>query len=181
MEYVRKTLDKYGFKDTELSVNEWLPEPSLKKLGSALQAAEIAAEMIGFQNTGVDDAEIYDAKVGGGLYAPLFDNNTFEPRKAYYTFVMFNELRKLGKAVAVPDAGEGIYLCGASDGDGKAALLVSNISGEPWNLNINFGKYEVKESFLLDETHQNDRLDAVPETVENFSVCLLLLEKKGKR
>ncbi|MBQ6086884.1 MAG: hypothetical protein IJK96_02350 [Bacteroidales bacterium] len=181
MEYVRKTLDKYGFKDTELSVNEWLPEPSLKKLGSARQAAEIAAEMIGFQNTGVDDAEIYDAKVGGGLYAPLFDNNTFEPRKAYYTFVMFNELRKLGKAVAVPDAGEGIYLCGASDGDGKAALLVSNISGEPWKIGLDFGKYEVKESFLLDETHQNDRLDAVPETVDNFSVCLLLLEKKGKR
>lgn len=177
MEYARKMLDEYGFKDTELSVNEWLPEPSLKKLGSARQAAEIAAEMIGFQNSRVDDAEIYDAKVGGGFYAPLFDNNTYEPRKAYYAFVMFNELRKLGQAVALPKVDEGIYLCGATDGNGKAALLVSNISGKPWDLNLRFGKYKVREIRLLDETHLYEKLDTLPAFVGNWSVCLLLLDK----
>ena len=90
MEYARKTLDKYGFKDTELSVNEWLPEPGMEKLNTVQQAAEIAAEMIGFQNSRVDDAEIYDAKVRDGMYAPLFDCLTFKPRKAYYTYLMFN-------------------------------------------------------------------------------------------
>ncbi len=177
MEYCRRTLDQYGFTSTELSVNEWLPEPSLEKLNSARQAAEVAAEMMGFQNTGVSDAEIYDAKIGSGIYAPLFDCNTWKPRRAYYVYVMFNELRKLGKAVPTPEVGEGIYLCGATDKSGKAALMVSNISGKPWNLNLDFGKYQVTEVYLLDEAHLNEKLERVPDSLGNDSVCLLLLEK----
>lgn len=177
MEYARKTLDKYGFKDTELSVNEWLPEPGMEKLNTVQQAAEIAAEMIGFQNSRVDDAEIYDAKVRDGMYAPLFDCLTFKPRKAYYTYLMFNELRKLGKAVALPKTDEGIYLCGAADGNGKAALMVSNISGKSWKMNFSFGKYKVTEVRLLDDGHLNDTIDSVPGFLGNWSVCLLLLEK----
>lgn len=177
MDYCRKTLDQYGFGATELSVNEWLPEPSLEKLNTAQQAAEVAAEMMGFQNTGVSDAEIYDAKIGSGIYAPLFDCNTWLPRKAYYVFVMFNELRKLGMAVPTPVADEGIYLCGATDKNGKAALMVSNISGKPWNLDLDFGKYKVQEAYLLDDTHLNEKLDSIPKSLENWSVCLLLLEK----
>lgn len=178
MEYCRKTLDEYGFTSTELSVNEWLPEPKLEKLNSAQQAAEVAAEMIGFQNTGVSDAEIYDAKIGSGIYAPLFDCTTWKPRRAYYTYVMFNELRKLGKAVALPKVEDGIYLCGATDQQGKAALMVSNISGKPWIPDFRFGKYVVRETYLLDETHLNEKLDRVPSSLDNWSVCLLLLERK---
>ena len=177
MEYCRRTLDQYGFKSTELSVNEWLPEPSLGKLNSARQAAEIAAEMLGFQNSGVSDAEIYDARVRGGMYSPLFDGDTRKPRRAYYVYVMFNELRKLGKAVPVPEVDEGIYLCGATDKKGKAALMVSNISGKPWDLDFDFGKYRVQEAYLLDASHLNEKLDAIPDVLENHSVCLLLLEK----
>ena len=177
MEYCRKTLDKYGFKSTELSVNEWLPKPKREKLSTAQQAAEIAAEMIGFQNTGVDDAEIYDAKAGNSTYAPLFNDNTREPRNAYYSFLMFNELRKLGNAVKLPDTDEGIYLCGATDKNGKAALMISNISGKPWNLDLDFGKYEVKEAWLLDDNHMNEKVDGVPASLDNWSVCLLKLER----
>ena len=133
--------------------------------------------MMGFQNTGVSDAEIYDAKIGSGIYAPLFDCNTWLPRKAYYVFVMFNELCKLGMAVPTPVADEGIYLCGATDKNGKAALMVSNISGKPWNLDLDFGKYKVQEAYLLDDTHLNEKLDGIPKSLENWSVCLLLLEK----
>ena len=55
----REYADKYGFAGIELSLNEWLPNPRHEKLGSAQQAAEIAAEMIGFQNGPVDSACIY--------------------------------------------------------------------------------------------------------------------------
>ena len=123
------------------------------------------------------DAEIYDAKVRDGMYAPLFDCLTFKPRKAYYTYLMFNELRKLGKAVALPKTDEGIYLCGAADGNGKAALMVSNISGKSWKMDFSFGKYKVTEVRLLDDGHLNDTIDSVPGFLGNWSVCLLLLEK----
>ena len=128
--------------------------------------------------TGVSDAEIYDAKIGSGIYAPLFDCTTWKPRRAYYTYVMFNELRKLGKAVALPKVEDGIYLCGATDQQGKAALMVSNISGKPWVPDFRFGKYVVRETYLLDETHLNEKLDRVPSSLDNWSVCLLLLERK---
>ena len=76
MQYARKTLDEYGFKKTELSVNEWLPDPAIEKSNTGKQAAEIAAEMIGFQNIGVNDAEIYDAKMGGGRYSANTELNS---------------------------------------------------------------------------------------------------------
>ena len=181
MDYCRKTLDRFGFKKTDLSVNEWLPEPKLEKLNTAQQAAEVAAEMIGFQNMGVSDAEIYDAKIGSGIYAPLFDCTTWKPRKAYYVYVMFNELRKLGRAVPLPRVDEGIYLCGATDRNGKAALMVSNISGKPRNLDLDFGAYDVRDAYLLDEEHLNERRDKVPASLDNWSVCLLLLDRKDLR
>ena len=89
----------------------------------------------------------------------------------------FNELRKLGKAVALPKTDDGIYLCGAADGNGKAALMISNISGEPWEMDFSFGKYKVTEVRLLDDGHLNDTIDSVPGFLGNWSVCLLLLEK----
>lgn len=178
MQYARKTLDEYGFKTTELSVNEWLPEPSIEKSNTGKQAAEIAAEMIGFQHIGVNDAEIYDAKMGGGRYSPLFDYSTLKPKRAYYSYVMFNTLRQLGKAVPVPETDEGVYLCAASDGKGKAALMVSNISGKPWNNNLDFGRYKITEVRILDDTHPNEPVGDRLESLENDSVCLLLLEKR---
>jgi len=177
MQYCRRMLDEYGFTSTELSVNEWLPEPTSEKLGTAQQAAEIAAELIGFQNSGVDDAEIYDARVTGGMYGPLFDDYTYKPRKAYYTFLMYNELRKLGKAVEVPSVGEGVYLCGATDGKGRAALMVSNISGQPWKVDLDFGRYKVTGAVLLDEANDFMPLETAPENVANHSVCLIMLER----
>jgi hypothetical protein len=41
-----------------------------------------------------------------------------------------------------------------------------------------FGKYVVRETYLLDETHLNEKLDRVPSSLDNWSVCLLLLERK---
>ena len=91
---------------------------------------------------------------------------------------MFNTLRQLGKAVPVPEMDEGVYLCAASDGKGKAALMVSNISGKPWNNNLDFGRYKITEVRILDDTHLNEPVGDRLESLENDSVCLLLLEKR---
>ena len=99
--YVRDALDNAGFRDVPTCLNEWLPQPTHEKLGSALQAAEIAAALIAFQNGPVDSAAIYDARCGVGTYSPLFNPLTYEPHKAYYAFTAFHELRKRGTAVEV--------------------------------------------------------------------------------
>ena len=126
--WARERLDEYGFAATGLSVNEWLPRPSAAARGTARQAALVAAEMIGFQNGPVEDAEIYDARCGMSNYSPLFNCLTYRPFKAYHVFRAFNELRRLGRAVRVTGAAEGLWVCAAAGG-GKGAVMLANISG----------------------------------------------------
>ena len=98
---MREHLDKAGFAHVPTCLNEWLPAPSHDKLGTALQAAEVAATLLLFQNGPVDSAAIYDARCGIGNDSPLFNPLTYQPHKAYYAFLAFHELRKRGTAVQV--------------------------------------------------------------------------------
>ena len=103
--YVREYLDKAGFAGVETCLDEWLPEPSRAKLGTAAQASEIAAALLTFQNGPLDAAAIYDARCGVGSYSPLFNPLSCEPHKAYWAFVAFNELRKAGTAIDIRECG----------------------------------------------------------------------------
>ncbi|MBR0055829.1 MAG: hypothetical protein IJP66_00730 [Kiritimatiellae bacterium] len=127
--YVREHLDAAGFAGVPTSLNEWLPSPNHDKLGTALQAAEIAATLIGFQNGPVDSAAIYDARCGVGNYSPLFNPLTYQPHKAYYAFMAFNELRKKGTAVRVLCDGHSpvAFAAAAAKGaDGSLAVILAN-------------------------------------------------------
>ena len=124
-EYVRKTLDEAGFKGLETCLNEWLPSPNHDKLGTAQQAAEVAAILVGFQNGPVDSAAIYDARCGVGNYSPLFNPLTYKPHKAYYAFMAFNELRKAGTAVAAESDDPDVWATAAKGADGVAVMAVN--------------------------------------------------------
>ena len=155
--YVRDALDEAGFSDVPTCLNEWLPSPSHEKLGSALQASEVAAGLLLFQNGPVDSAAIYDARCGIGNYSPLFNPLTYKPHKTYYAFMAFNELRKRGTAVkaemggprfiAAADAessaartmpGPPVYAAAAKGADGSLAVMLANIGEEevPFELEI---------------------------------------------
>ena len=99
--YADRLLDQYGFtrEKTKRVFNEWLPFPALESLGTAAQAAAIAAELIALQNGPCDIACIYDARCGPGIYSALFNPLTQKPHKAYYAFVAFNALRQRGTAI----------------------------------------------------------------------------------
>jgi len=177
--YARKMLDQYGFKQTKMSVNEWLPDPKMEKLGTAQQAAEIASAMILFQNGPVDDAEIYDARATGGLYSALFAPEIYKPRKAYYSFSLFGYLKELGSAVELPDMPEGVYACAATDNDGKAAIMISNISGKDWKNNLSWPGYAFDEAYLIDG--RNDMASVAAgktRIIRNNSVLLIKLTRK---
>lgn len=169
--YADELLDSYGFtaERTQRIFNEWLPHVSRGR-GTALQAAGIAAEIIGLQNGPCDLACIYDARCGIGNYSPLFDAMTFKPHKAYYAFTAFNELRKLRKAVRCTSSRADVYAAAAA-ADGKVALMVANISDKP-----------VKAEFLgLPKTvtcrvTDADRTDAgspLPETLPARSIVII--------
>ena len=151
--YADRLLNEYGFTPdrTARVFNEWLPAVSHENLGTAKQAAQIAAELIGLQNGPCDVACIYDGRCGVGNYSPLFNPMTYKPHKAYYAFMAFNELRKLGTAVPAPKTPEGVYAAAATDGKGRAAVMVANISGKEWTPDFDFGGWKVTRVRSIDD------------------------------
>ena len=162
--YADRLLNEYGFTcdRTARVFNEWLPDPSRAVLGTARQAAAIAAELIGLQNGPCDIACLYDARCREGIFSPLFNPLTIRPHKAYYALVAFNELRKRGTAVRVNvnherhETHETIYAAaaiassaplregggpagaGGSISDGSLAVMLANPGAEevPFTLEI---------------------------------------------
>ena len=125
-------LNEYGFTadKCERIVNEWLPYVGHDNLGTALQAAGVAAELIRLQNGPCDVACLYDARCGLGNYSPLFNPFTYKPHKAYYAFTAFNELRKRGTAVEVETEGTSLVAAAARGDDGSLAVMLANDSDE---------------------------------------------------
>ena len=123
-------LNEYGFTADrcERIFNEWLPYVAHDNLGTPLQAAGVAAELISLQNGPCDVACIYDAKCGLGNYSPLFNPFTYKPHKAYYAFTAFNELRKRGTAVEVETGGTSLVAAAARGDDGSLAVMIANDS-----------------------------------------------------
>ena len=150
--YADRLLNEHGFTSdrTARIYNEWLPVVAHENLGTAKQAAQIAAELIGLQNGPCDVACIYDGRCGIGNYSPLFNPMTYKPHKAYYVFLAFNELRKLGTAVRAPATPEGVSAAAATDGKGRAAVLVANISGQDWTPDFDFGAWRVTNVRTVD-------------------------------
>ena len=150
--YVRDELDKAGFQGLETCLNEWLPAPSHDKLGTARQAAEIAAVLVGFQNGPVDSAAIYDARCGVGNYSPLFNPLTYKPHKAYCAFLAFNELRKAGTAVAASSDASDVFVSAARKG-GDAVVMAVNLSSDRKPLALAFGDgWKAVSCRITDET-----------------------------
>jgi hypothetical protein len=169
-------LSQYGFTSDrcERHFNEWLPYVSHDNLGTALQAAGVAAELIALQNGPCDVACIYDARCGVGNYSSLFNPLTYKPHKAYYAFTAFNELRRRGKAVAVVTSGDKNLYVAAAKGEDDAAVMMSNDSDRTIPLVCDFQGRAVVDCRITD----NDRTDkSVPLPAElpprSFVVVIL--------
>ena len=182
IEYARKTLDAYGFKKTEMSFNEWLPWPSHDALGTARQAAFVAAELINLQTSPCDTAMIYDARCAVGNYSPLFNPLTCKPHKAYYAFMAFNELRKLGTAVMAASSDSDVKVAAAKGGNGSVAVMIANVSGTEKLFSLDIGKAISLRSLCCRVT-DNDNTYAIvpmPLALPPYSFIVLVLADEGK-
>lgn len=171
IEYARRSLDEYGFRDTEMCFNEWLPGPSHAALGSARQASLIAAELIDLQNGPCDSAMIYDARCGIGIYSPLFNPLTYRPHKAYYSFVAFNELRGQEYALAAKCDDPEVRVAAAGGWRGRTTVMIANTSrrDKPLSLNVGKGRYVCR---IIDETRTYETTE-LPSVLPKESVLLV--------
>jgi hypothetical protein len=131
----REELDKRGYTNTESHLNEWNPHADQR--GNALHSAEVAAMMLGMQNTPIDMLCFYDARLpsGGTLYGGLFDPMRERPWCAYYSLVAFNHLYQLENQIELTCDTEDVYAAAAAK-DGKTVIVISNVSGKTVPLEI---------------------------------------------
>ncbi len=169
-------LNAYGFTRDKCAriLNEWLPYVNHENLGTALQAAGVAAELIGLQNEPCDMACIYDAKCGGGDYSPLFSPLTYKPHKAYYAFTAFNELRRRGKAVAVRTSGDGSLYAAAAKGESDAAVMMANDSDRTIPLVCDFQGRVVADCRITDNDRTNKSIPMPAELPPRSFVVIIL-------
>ena len=171
---------KFGFGDVELNLDEWLPAPDHGKLGTARQAAEIAAVMAGLSRTRLGMAMIYDARCGIGNYSPLFNPLTYRPFPAYSVFKFYEELYRAGTRVKVEDdPANGLYAVAATDGKGTGWLLAANIGEKALPLPKPSGAKWIARSCRVIDADRTDGAIAVPNGIAANQVLLIKFEGRG--
>ena len=173
--YVRDYLDANGFEKTELSLNEWMPFTWTERNGSARKDALIAGMLAVMQNGPIDDAEVYDAKCGTGEYSPLFSAETGRPRRTYWTYYAFNELRMLKNAVKVSCDLPDVYVVAADDGFGMGGLFVVNTGTATVPVTFGLQGREVVSCRVNDETREFEEAD-LPDMLTANSVWRILVK-----
>ena len=141
---VKNLLDRYGFYDAELILNEWnyikgwVDEAwiySLKAEKNLKGASFISSAMSVCQASPLDMLMYYDARPCG--MNGMFDMSTFKPLKGYYPYLMFKELLDLGTYVKTEYNKNNIYSCAATNGESYAIIMTMMKHRQSrWFLNV---------------------------------------------
>ena len=149
-DYARKRLDEEGFTKTETTCNEWNCYPD--KRGTALHAANTAAILLGMQDSPLDSAMFYDARLGPSMYGGMFNPLTYKPLLGYYPFLAFNELYKRGTEMTLTKDNDAIYAV-AAEQNGDGFMMIANI-GSDAALTLNLAGKTVTACKLIDDDHE---------------------------
>ena len=128
---IRQSLDKYGYKDTETTLNEWNYVRnwtneflySIRSMRNQKGAAFCSAVMSVCQDAPVDILMYYDARPET-VFNGLFDMYTMHPTPAYYPFYAWSRLAELGMQVKVTAGEKDLYATAATTADGEGALRI---------------------------------------------------------
>ena len=143
------------------------------------QQAAMFAEL---QHAPVDSAMFYDGRCGVSMFSSLFNPLTEAPFPAYYAFLAFNVLYRLGQEVAVYteqmwEAGQAdaalrvLAARGEKDGAARGAVLICNPTGTSLPLELNANGRLTSCSVLTE-----DGLAEIPLPAELESGAVLLAE-----
>ena len=130
--YPRQYLDKYGYTETEIHLNEW--NPGIAERGNLKDASNILGVMISQHATPTDMCMYYDFRWWSS-YCGAVNPLDRSPFKAYYAFYNFGQLYALGNNVECSVIGNDVYALAATNGE-NGGIAVSNNSGEDVILNV---------------------------------------------
>ena len=149
-QYVRDRLDEAGFTHTETTCNEWNYQYRLR--GTAKHAALVAAQMVAFENSPLDSAMFYDARLGVSEFGALFNPMTRQPTKEYHGFLAYNRLYELQEKLTLPaDLPQGVHAA-AAIGENCLALMLVNHADTPAELAVECPAV-LTRCRITDETH----------------------------
>ncbi len=170
--YVRDKLDEYGFADTEHTLNEW--NIYHDRRGTAIHAAYTGAMLLAMQDTSLDSAMFYDARLAVSYYAGLFDPMTREPLTTYDDFVFFNELFRRGEQLRVTcdDGALRAVAARAPEDTEDVCLMIANMSEEPRELSLDLSGRNVTRCRVLKDGKRAADC-GLPDRIPGHGVLLL--------
>lgn len=164
-EYARKKLDEAGYTETETTCNEWNAWSSGR--GTMQHAALNTAMLIGMQNSVLDSAMFYDARLTISRFGGLFHPLERRPYPLYQGFKFFGQLYTLSNQVEVTSDNKDFYALAASNGE-KGGILLSNI-GKETELKLDLNGKTVIACYRVTENGETEICD-VPKVFSENSV-----------
>lgn len=148
--YAENLLEKAGFNNIEIHLNEWNTDRTRDTRGTAKSAADVAAMMMAMHRTKMSVMCYYDARIDISVYGGLFNPMTYEAFCTYYSFKAFGNLYALENQIeSTGDGEDGLYAMAATDGK-KRGILIANI-GDKKTVKTNLERGYT--AYLIDEKH----------------------------
>ena len=176
--FVRETLDKYGFKDTESHLNEWNFGAEGKSFdskhtceGMAFNAAVLCA----LANTDYVDKAMYYCFSLNAMYNGFMNQNTRETDVPWYSFVAYGQLYKMGTAIKSECYEDGFYTFAAKDKvNGRYVILAVNYKSDEDKFEFDISGCAAEKSVNVKYINENHNLDSVVEftPTEDMRICL---------
>ena len=191
--FVRETLDRYGYTDTECIDAEWNVnicdiETDDRRTQYYINyrnekgASHAAASLYEMQRCPIDSAMYYDSQLWAA-YGGLFHVPSLEPTKTYYAFRQFGEL--YAQKNECESHGEGlIYTCAASGG--KKLLCVANISEQTETIKLDISGIKEKRAVIRtlskDFDYEETYRGSIPGelTIEGYSFITIEFTENGE-
>lgn len=177
IDYVREKLEKAGYGEAQIIVDEWNYNPTENDKIDRRYGANQTSMLIMFQNKGLDMAHYYDGDDDGLMWAGLFVKGR-QPSSAYYGFWAFGQLYKLGRQTAVTNLrlAEDLYAVAATGEDGQALLLANVSEKKDRKLRIDAGAYTPDKCMTVNENCEWVEIP-LPEKIESGSMLYITFKK----
>ncbi|MBQ6267293.1 MAG: hypothetical protein IJK64_05925 [Clostridia bacterium] len=180
IDYVREKLQKAGYGETEIIVDEWNYNPTENDLIDRRYGANQTSMLLMFQNKGLDMAHYYCADdLPTSVHAGMFVRD-HKPSAAYYGFWAFGQLYRLGQQADITNLRlrDDLYAVAATGEDGQA-LLIANVSDKKdRKLRIDAGAYAVEKCMTVNEECAWVEIP-LPDVIESGSMLYITFKSSG--
>ncbi len=178
------SFSELGIPTPELVYNEWnyvrawsgeMYKYSRRMSKLTKGASLIAGVMCTGQKSDIDMLMYYDARPGA--WCGIFNTDTLDPLKPYYSFAFFRDVRELGTSVETVDPDAIYSVASADDTDGALMLTYfnddDNAPAERVKISVNGRKGTTRvEFYQLDDAHDGELVREEIFSSDSFNIYL---------